>query len=356
MRVIISAGGTGGHIYPALAILNKIKEKEPNSEFLYIGTHNRMEKKIIPSKNIPYLELEVYGLNRKKILKNFEIIFKMIKAFFIVKKEIKKFKPDIIIGVGGYVTFPVIMAGYFSSVKTVVHEQNSVFGFSNVALARFVNKIFISFEESTIDKYKDKIIFTGNPCGEEALQTIPSSKTEFGLSEDKKLLYIVLGSLGASVLSNKIVDFLKTIDDSYEVMFVTGAASYDEIVKNKFNSNVHIFPYVENQTRIMKRADVVITRCGASTLSEIISLKLPSILIPSPFVPNDHQYKNAVSFMKNNAGIVLKEEDVTSELLKEEVNSLIFNDERLELIKDNLTKMEIKDSATKIYEEIRKLI
>jgi UDP-N-acetylglucosamine--N-acetylmuramyl-(pentapeptide) pyrophosphoryl-undecaprenol N-acetylglucosamine transferase len=356
MRVIISAGGTGGHIYPALAILNKIREKEPNSEFLYVGTHNRMEKTIIPSKNIPYLELEVYGLKRGKIFENIKIFNKIIKAFFVMKKEIKKFNPDVIIGVGGYVTFPVIMAGYFSKVKTVIHEQNSVFGFSNVVLSRFVDKIFVSFEESIIEKHSDKTVFTGNPCGEEAIATLSSPKSEFGLSDNKKLLYIVLGSLGASIISSKIIDFLKIAGDQYEIMFITGKSSYEEISKLNFASNIHLFPYIENQTRIMKQADLIITRCGASTLSEIISLKIPSILIPSPFVPNDHQYKNALSFSSNNAGIILEEKDVTGELLLKEVNNLIFDDNKLSNMKSNLAKMEILNSATKIYEEIRQLI
>ena len=173
MRVVVSAGGTGGHIYPALAIINKIKEKEPNSEFLYIGTHDRMEKDIVPVHHIPFKQLEVYGFYRKKLFKNGKTIFCFIKAIKRSKQILKDFKPDIVIGVGGYVTAPVIYAAHKLKIKTLIHEQNSVPGASNLFLSKYVDKIAVSFPDSVHSFPKEKTIFTGNPCSEDAIKKLP---------------------------------------------------------------------------------------------------------------------------------------------------------------------------------------
>ena len=186
MRVVISAGGTGGHIYPALSIINKIKEEEPDSEFLYIGTHNRMEKDIVPKHNIPFKSIEIYGFNRKHLLKNFKTIECLIKAKKECKKLISEFKPDIAIGVGGYVTVPVIMAAHELGIKTFIHEQNSIAGKANKSLSRVVDLIGVSLKSSINEFPKEKTIFTGNPCSENAIKTEKISKTKFGLSKDKK--------------------------------------------------------------------------------------------------------------------------------------------------------------------------
>ena len=170
MRVVISAGGTGGHIYPALAIINKIKEIEPNSEFLYIGTHNRMEKDIVPKHNIPFKSIEIYGFNRKHLLKNFKTIKCLINAKKECKKIIKEFNPDIAIGVGGYVTVPVILAAHSLRIKTFIHEQNSVAGKANLTLAKYADLIGVSFKSSINEFPHKKTIFTGNPCSEDAIK------------------------------------------------------------------------------------------------------------------------------------------------------------------------------------------
>ena len=180
MRVIISAGGTGGHIYPALAIINKIKEYEPDSTFLYIGTHDRMEKDIIPKYNIPFEPIEIYGINRKNIFKNFKTLTCFIKAKSKCKKLIKDFNPDCVIGVGGYVTGPVISTAHKLGYKTFIHEQNSVPGKANKYLSKFVDSIFVSFKSSIDEFPKDKAIYTGNPCSEEAINKKPMDKKELG--------------------------------------------------------------------------------------------------------------------------------------------------------------------------------
>lgn len=355
MRVIISAGGTGGHIYPALAILKKIKEMEPQSEFLYIGTHNRMEKDIVPKHNIPFKSIEIYGFS-KSLKANLKTIKKFLNAYKECKKIITEFKPDVVIGVGGYVTGPVIYAASKLGVKTFIHEQNSIPGKCNKFLSKYVDMIGVSMKSSLNAFPHDKVHFTGNPCSEEALKMPAAPKKEFGLTEDKKLVYIVMGSLGSSAITEKLKNSIKLFQDkNYEVMFVTGKDSYDDIKELNIPSNVKIFPYVESQARIMKKADLVVTRCGASTLAEIISLKLPSILIPSPYVPNNHQYVNGMDFVNKHAGVMIEEKDLTGEKLVKTIDSLINDDKILKEMKENLADLGVDDSATRIYELLKKL-
>ena len=356
MRVIISAGGTGGHIYPALAIINKIKENEPDSEFLYIGTHNRMEKDIIPKQGIPYKSIEIYGLN-KKILKNFKTLKCLIKANKECNKIIKDFEPDVVIGVGGYVTNPVIKQAKKLGYKTVIHEQNSIPGKSNLLLQKYADKILVSFEESMNSFNKNKTVFTGNPCSEDSLKVVSADKKEFNLSENKKLVLIVMGSLGSYTMNEflvKLFDSMKNKD--YEVIFVTGTSGYEEISKLDIPDNIHVYPYIDNLSRVMKISDVMVSRAGASTLSEIIALKVPTILVPSPYVANNHQYKNAQALEKNNACILIEEKKLTESNLLDSIDKILNDDNYSNTMKDNLSKMGVKDSASKIYEVIKELV
>ena len=357
MKVIITAGGTGGHIYPALSILNKIKLLEPNSEFIYIGTHNRMEKDIIPSYNIKYISLEIYGLSKKDIVRNIKNIYLIGKAYKKCKNIMKEFKPDIVIGVGGYVTYPVILAAHNLKIKTFIHEQNSIPGKSNKMLANIVDAIGVSFKDS-IDyfKDKDKVYFTGNPCSENAIDTKPIKKEEYGIKSYKKLVLIVSGSLGSSTINNKMIDFLNTCKNkNYEIIYITGKDYYKEFNKNKFSSNVHIYPYIENMSGLLKNVDVIVSRAGASSLSEILALKIPSIIIPSPYVANNHQYYNALSLKNAGACTMIEEKDLNTSLLCESIDKCL-SDEYSTYLKNNMNDLCITDSSTKIYEIIKDLI
>lgn len=357
MRVVISAGGTGGHIYPALAIINKIKEIEPNSQFLYIGTHNRMEKDIVPKHGIPFKSIEIYGFNRKNLLKNFKTIKCLIKAKKECKKIIKEFNPDIAIGVGGYVTVPVIMAAHSLGIKTFIHEQNSVAGKANLTLSNYVDLIGVSFKSSINEFPKEKTIFTGNPCSEEAIKKNPLEKSKFGLSKDKKLVLFVMGSLGSSKVNSFLIKTMSLFNNKkYEVLYVTGKNDYDNISKIKFPSNVKVVPYIEDMPRIMKNTDLIVTRAGASTLSEVIALGIPSILIPSPYVPNNHQYKNALDLVNANASYIIEEKDLNGDILVRKIDEIIFDDKKISELKKNLRKLTVNNSASIIYENIKKLI
>ena len=356
MRVLISAGGTGGHIYPALAIINKIKEKEPDSEFLYIGTHNRMEKDIVPSKGIPFKSIEMYGFS-KKIFKNFKTVKCLFKAFGECRKIIREFNPDIVIGVGGYVTVPVIVSAHKLGYKTFLHEQNALPGKSNRYLSKHCDLIGVSFE-SSLDKFpKDKAIFTGNPCSEDALKAPIVLKSTLGLSATKKLVLIVMGSLGAGRVSKYLERELNYFKDKdYEVLFVTGKGSYEEVMKYSYPKNVKIIPFYEGLTSVMKKTDVMVSRAGASTLSEIIALEVPSILIPSPYVANNHQYLNALDLVNKDAALMIEEKDLSDGVLVKKVDSLINDEIKIKEIKNNLRGMQIKDSASIIYDNLKRVI
>lgn len=357
MRVVISAGGTGGHIYPAISIINKIKEEEPNSEFLYIGTSNRMEKDLIPSLGIKYQEIEVSGLKRKITMENFKVLYQFLKARNKCKQIIKEFDPNVVIGCGGYVTGPVIWAGKKVGKKTFIHEQNSVVGLSNKYLTKYADKVGVSFK-STLDSFpKDKALLTGNPCSEKAINIKPAQKKEFNLSEEKQLVLIVMGSLGSKTINEKIFSFLNEFKNKeYEVMFITGKDYYDTIKNIKVPENVKIVPFINDLPRLMKKTDLMVTRAGASTISEITALNIPAIFIPSPYVTNNHQYINAMDLVKENAALILEEKNLTKDNLINLIDKTLKDKEKYSTIKNNLQKLGITDSSSRIYKVLKGMI
>ncbi len=359
MKVIITAGGTGGHIYPALAILEKIKEKEPDSEFLYIGTHNRMEKDIVPSHGIRYEAIKIYGFNKSlsRLKEDLEDIYLIPAAIHKCKKLIKEFKPDVVIGVGGYVTYPVITAAHSLGIPTFVHEQNSIPGKSNLALQKKTSLVGVSFDDSKKYFTKTKVVVTGNPCATNALKVEKKKREEYGVDSKSKAVLIVSGSLGSKVVNEKMLPFLESIGkEKYEVIYVTGKGYYEEYKKNKFPDNVHVVPFIDNLSGLMKDIDLIVTRSGASTVSEIEALELPAIFIPSPYVANNHQYYNAKSILDAKAGLMLEEKDLTPDTLNDLIKAVIDDKKTVELFKKNLRKLAHLDSADIIYNELKKLI
>ncbi len=358
MRVIVTAGGTGGHIYPAIAIINKIKAKETNSEILYVGTHNRMEKDIIPEFDINYMALEMTGLKRKISFDNVRTIINFFKAIRKAKKIIKDFNPDIVIGLGGYVTAPVIYSAKKSGYKTLIHEQNIIPGLANKFLSRYADKIAISLFGSSKYFPKHKVVFTGNPCSEEAINKKAIDKKLLGLSTNKKLLLIVLGSLGSKILNDKIVKSLQLFNNKeYEVLYITGKDYYEEVMKKvKVTTNIKIVPYIDNLSRTIKIADLIISRAGATIISEITALKIPSILIPSPHVTNNHQMRNALELANKNASIIIEEKNIEGDILVRTVDNLFKDVDKYNLMKKNCKDLGIEDSATKFYNVIKDMI
>lgn len=356
MKIIVTAGGTGGHIYPALSVIKKFQEKEKDLEVLYIGTHNRMEKDIVPSLGIKYESLEIYGFTKdiKRDIKNISLIHKATKKSI---KILKEFQPDIVIGFGGYVTFPVIKAAHKLGIKIFIHEQNSIPGKSNKVLAKYCDVIGVTF--ATTKKYfkHDHVIYTGHPRSDEAILATPIDKQTLGFSSSKKLVVIVLGSLGSSSLNVKIKEYLEQIDkENYEVLYITGKSQFEKYNNVTLPNNVKILPFYENLIGIFKNTDVVISRAGSGVLNEIIALNLPSIIIPSPNVANNHQYYNAKDLEDKKACIMLKEDTLTAIDLKNNVDKLLNDSAFKEVLISNLKKCKVQNSTDIIYTTIKDLM
>ncbi len=359
MKIIVSAGGTGGHIYPALAIIKKFQEKEKDLEVLYIGTHNRMEKDIVPEMGIKYEPLEIYGFSKTDLVRDFKNIFLIKKALNKCLNIMKKFKPDIVIGCGGYVTYPVIKAAERLGIKTFIHEQNSIPGKSNVALSKNVDLVGISFKNSeNYFKKAKKVVYTGNPCGESAVSMKTTSKVSLGFKPSDKLIIIVAGSLGSNTFNDKFKAYLSMIDkEKYKVLYITGKEHYDDFVKDtEFSKNVKIVPYYNNLASIMKDAYLIISRAGASTISEILALKIPSILIPSPYVANNHQYYNALDLVNMKVAELLEEKNLDPSIIQVMINELVYNEKKYMEMKKTLERLNVKAASTIIYDEIKDLL
>lgn len=356
MKYIISAGGTGGHIYPALSIINKIKEEDKNAKILYIGTTDRMEKDIVPNMNIDYEGIQMNGLG-KDIKKVYGFVKNTISGTKKCKKIMKNFKPDVVIGVGGYITVPVVLAAHKLKVKILLHEQNSIPGKSNLVLSRYANVICTSMESSNKYFKNKRVVLTGNPRGEEIQKFKKGDKNSYDLTPSKKLVLITMGSLGASTINEKIVNSLDNFKDkTYEVMLVTGNDNYDEISKIKLPNNVKLVPYIEQMGEVLKYTDLIITRAGATIISEITSLGIPSIIVPSPYVANNHQEINAKDLESTGASIVIKEKDFEGKLLINKIDEILNNKKMYNNMKLNAKKIGITDSNTRIYNEIERLL
>jgi UDP-N-acetylglucosamine--N-acetylmuramyl-(pentapeptide) pyrophosphoryl-undecaprenol N-acetylglucosamine transferase len=356
MKILVTAGGTGGHIYPALAIINKFKEHDPKTEVIYVGTTNRMEKDIIPQYNIKYVPIEIYGLT-KNIIKDLKDIYLIKKDEKIITKLLKEFKPDFVLGIGGYVTYPVIKSAHKLGIKIFIHEQNAIPGKVNRLTAKYADLIGVSFKES-IKYFKNRNVFySGNPTGERALTMPPISKESVGLLTDRRLVVIVAGSLGSGSLNNTLKEYLKNIGDkSYQVLYITGKNYYEEFIKDQYPQNVKIVPFFDNLPSILKNTDLLITRAGASTIAEVIALNLPSIFIPSPYVANNHQYYNALELKNNNCAEMLEEKDLTINKLSYMIDELLVNREKYAQIKSNLSKIQTISSSELIYNKIKEII
>jgi len=358
MRVVVSAGGTGGHIYPALAIIKKIKEMDKNSEVLYIGTTDRMEATIVPKQGIKYIGIEMKGLDRHNLFKNFKVLSIYLNSKKKIKKVLKEFNPDIVLGIGGYITLPVIETAIKLGIKTFIHEQNSIPGLSNKILSRKVDKIGVSLEESLQYFDSSKTIFTGNPRSEEVLNAKPVVKSKYGLKSNKKLVLIVMGSLGSMTMNNKLKSIIPMFDKKdYEVLFVTGKNYYEDYKKiDNIPDNVKIVPYLDDMLSVMKKTDLMVTRAGASTIAEITAIGIPSILIPSPYVTHNHQFKNAKVLENAKASVIIEEEKLEASLLIKTIDEILKDSKKYDIMKKNSEGLGVKNSASKIYEILKTLV
>ena len=357
MRIIVTAGGTGGHIYPALAIINKLKELHPDVSILYIGTTDRMEATLIPSLGILYKGIQMKGLDRKHIFENINVFKYYKNAIKEAEKIILDYKPDVVVGVGGYITLPVIIAANKHNIKTFIHEQNSIPGLSNKILKKKASCIGVSLEDSLRYFKGANAYFTGNPRSEEAISAIPVDKSKYGLSDNKKLVVFVMGSLGSMSVTNSMKSIIPAFKDKdYEVLFVTGKRYFDSYKEIEVPSNVKLVPLLDDMLNVLKKTDLIVTRAGASTIAEITVLGVPSIMIPSPYVTHNHQEKNAFLMEKMGCTKVIKEKDLSKDNLLNTIDELITNDKLLSEMSENNKKMGVKDSSTKIAHLIEELV
>ena len=357
MKVIVVAGGTGGHIYPAIAIINKIKEKEKKVEFLYIGTSDRMEKDIIPNLGIKFVGIDMEGLNRKNIFSNVRVIKKFNKAVSKAKEIIKDFKPDVVIGAGGYITAPVLYAAHKLKVPTLIHEQNSIPGMSNKFIGNFSDRICVSLPNSLKLFPKNKTVYTGNPRSEEIINVKKKNKSSLGFNQDKKLVIVVMGSLGSTTMTEKIKELIPGFNNkAYQVLVITGKKYFDDYKDINVSENVKIVPFMDDLINLMKDSDLIVSRAGASTIAEITAIGLPAILVPSPYVTNNHQYKNAKELEDRGACVIVTEDEFSKDRIIHEIDKMFDNKEEYDKMVVNSRKLGIDDSSTRIYEEMKKII
>lgn len=357
MKIVMVAGGTGGHIYPAIAIMNKIKEHEKDSKFLYIGTTDRMEKDIIPPLGIPYVGIEMSGLDRKHLFSNFSVVKKFFRGVHKAKEIIKDFNPDIVIGAGGYITAPVLYAAHQLKVPILIHEQNSIPGVSNKFIGNFATRICVSLPNSLSMFPKNKVVYTGNPRSEEILSVPKYGKETLGFDKNKKLVVVVMGSLGSTTMTTKIKELIPSfLGKDYQVLVITGKKYYDDYSKLDIPENVKVVPFMENLIQLLKDTDLIVSRAGASTIAEITAIGLPAILVPSPYVTNNHQYKNAKELEDAGACCIVTEEDFSKDVILSSIDHIFADEEVYQNMIQNSKKLGIADSATRIYEEAKKII
>lgn len=362
MKIVISGGGTGGHIYPALALIREIQKENKQVEFLYIGTKNGLESKLVTREEIPFKSIHITGFKRKLSFDNVKTIFRFLKGVRDSKMILKEFQPDIVIGTGGYVCGPVVYAASKLRVPTIIHEQNSVPGLTNKFLSRYVNKVAICFDEAKQSFPENKVVFTGNPRASEVIgQDGIKGRLSAGLSTTIPAVLIFGGSRGARPINEAVVKALPDLAGKpYQILYVTGDVHYEtvkqevELIGNP--GNVIIKPFIHNMPEVLAGMDLVVSRAGATTLAEITSLGIPSILIPSPYVTNNHQEKNARSLGDQGAAHVLLEKDLTSNSLISHIEQILLNKEVLKDMKSKAKKMGAPDSAEKLYRVIRELI
>ena len=353
MRILVSAGGTGGHIYPALALIDKFKSHDKKLEVIYVGTHNRMEKDIVPALNIEYYPIEIYGLT-KNIIRDIKDVYLIIKDKRKLKKLMMEFKPDVVLGIGGYVTYPVIKAAHELNIPIFIHEQNSIPGKVNRVVAKYADLIGVSFKSSMKYFEGKNVFYSGNPTGERATLLGKANKKDLGLSPKKKLVTIVGGSLGSSTLNAKLKDYLKLIKDKdYEVLYITGKNLYDSFKNEKYSSNIKILPYYEDLPKVLKCSDLIITRAGASTIAEIKALNIPAIFIPSPYVAYNHQYFNALELKEEGCAEVLEEDKLNPYILEKLVDSMLKSPNSYIT---NLKKSSNINAGEVIYQKIKELL
>ena len=362
MKVIMTGGGTGGHIYPAIAIAEKIKHENPDAEILFVGTEHGIEKTLVPKNGYDIRFIKVRGFDRKNLLKNFRTVVECAEGSFMAKKIIKEFRPDLVIGTGGYVCGPVVRMAHKLGVKTYIHEQNAFPGMTNKLLEKYVEKVFISFPEAKkYFKMPEKLVLTGNPVRESFFSGSRSeARKRLGISEDKFMVLSFGGSRGARRINESMLDVADFLAGQAEVelymaagdMFYEQAKEYLAEHLNAPGKNIHLMEYIDDMDSYLKATDVVIGRSGALTVSEITVCGRASILIPSPNVTGNHQYFNAKAVADKGGAILIEEKVLTDEILLENIMKLKKNRSLLSEMEEAAKKAAPGRACDIIYENL----
>ena len=370
MKVVIAAAGTAGHINPGLAIANKIKQEEPKSEITFIGTTRGLENDLVPRAGFNLKTIDAYGLSKKLTIENIKKMYKTLKGYGEAKKILKDLKPDIVIGTGGYICGATILAAHNLKIPTMLHESNSFPGKAVKMLAKKTDIILISFEDAKerIPNAK-KIVHTGTPVKikkqEYTNSQIEKLKKELGLNNEKPLVLIFGGSQGAQKINEAIMGIIKNkLNKEYQIIWATGPKQYD-IIKEKLEDanininyieNTKIVPYIYNMEEIMNVSDLIVSRSGAMTITEIANLAKPSILVPLPNVSGDHQMYNAKVLANKNAAIIIKNDDLNTVDLNTKIKEIVLDKNKKEQMGKNAFKVSTKNVEEKIWQEIKELI
>jgi UDP-N-acetylglucosamine--N-acetylmuramyl-(pentapeptide) pyrophosphoryl-undecaprenol N-acetylglucosamine transferase len=369
-RILFAAGGTGGHINPALAVAGLIRERCPDAEILFVGTSEKMEARIVPAAGFNFKTIDISGFQRKlsakNIKRNIVTLSKLLKSSSQAKKIIMEFKPDVVIGFGGYVSGPVLRMAAKLGIKTAIHEQNAYPGVTNKALAKKVDAVMLTVKQAEkLLNAKNPCIVTGLPIrGEIVKANRDFCRAELGLDE-RPMVLSMGGSLGSRAINEAMAELIAARHNDKKYYFHHAFGQYGrwlpDLLREKgvdpdAEKEITVREYIDDMHRCLAAADLVICRAGASSLSEIQALGKPSVLIPSPNVAENHQYHNAMALVNNNAAVIIEEKDLTPQRLISEFDELMKNPARLREIGENARKMAIYDASEKIFDVINSLV
>ena len=362
-RIIISGGGTGGHIFPALSIADAIRAKQPDAKILFVGADNRMEMQRVPDAGYDIVGLPIAGFDRKNLLKNFKVLWKIFKSQCMAKKIIRDFAPQAAVGVGGYASGPTLKMAAGMGIPTLIQEQNSYAGVTNKILSRRAKMICVAYDGMERFFPKEKIRLTGNPVRKNLLEMRANRKEAMkamNLDENRKCVLIVGGSLGARSINEGIIANIEKIRANKDVQFIwqTGKLYFEEMKKRANEAgqpkNLIITDFVSNMANALSAANLVVSRAGAGSISEFALLGKAVILVPSPNVSEDHQTKNAMALVDKNAAIYVADANVKEELIDKAIETV--NDEmKIALLEANIVKMGKPNAASEIADEVLKL-
>lgn len=363
-RILLSGGGTGGHIYPALAIARAVRKRFPDVEIAYIGTENGLESRIVPKEgNIQFYTVEIQGFRRSVSWENVRTIRKFVQAVRKAKEYLQEFKPDVVVGTGGYVSGPAVYAAHQMGIPTLIHEQNVVLGLTTKFLSRFVDVIAISLEES--QKYltrANRIVFTGNPRATEVIQANAAvGRKSLGIKDSHKPIILFCGgSRGARAINEAVLQMIPQMNEMPDIHFVyvTGEKHFEKIsaeLPTDAIDNLDVKPFIYNMPDVLAATYLLVGRAGASTLAELTALGLPSILIPSPHVTNNHQEANAIWLEEQGASKMILESECTADKLWREVRRLVENKEEHHAMSEAASRLGRPHAAEVLVNELEKI-